>query len=245
VLVPMAVMRPIAGYTLAAGIPTLMEKPPGCNTQETRELLEIAKRYGTPHQVAVNRRYAPLLQRMKQLLGEAGPISGLSCQFYRVGRTEDHFGFGTGLHGLDAMCYLADSRVVGLETCIGPRDSAMAMLHLASGARASFEMFPQVGLQSERYTAHAGERTVIVDGCIGWLTHFPGFVECYERGHLVLREETDAHMPVEEVSGFYGESAAFVAALVTGSRPGPDLTVALRSVEMAEAVNAGADIAFS
>ena len=236
VLVPMEAMRAIAGYTLAAGLPTMMEKPPGRNSAETRDLLELAARHGTPHQVAFNRRYAPLLVKMKELLAESGPLTGLSCQFCRVGRTESYFGFGTGLHGLDTIRFLADAEVSRLVTRTGPRQSAWVALDFESGARASFEMLPQAGLQSERYTAHAGERTVIVDGVIGWLTHFPGFLACYDGGQLVLEEQSDSSLPPEVISGFYGESAAFVDTLRQGVDPAPNLAVAMRSVEAAAAV---------
>jgi predicted dehydrogenase len=107
------------------------------------------------------------------------------------------------------------------------------------------EMLPQVGVQSERYTAHAGDRTVVVDGIIGWLTLFPGFMQRFDGGEIT--EEVDNRQsddPPEMISGFYGESRHFVEALRAGQRPTPDLQTALRSVEIAEAVNAGRSVAF-
>jgi predicted dehydrogenase len=108
------------------------------------------------------------------------------------------------------------------------------------------EMLPQVGIQSERYTAHAGELTLVVEGVIGWLTLFPGFLERYERGVLCERIEgapaTDALPQV--VSGFYGESAHFIRCLLEKRQPSPDLASALRSVEIAEAVNQGRSATF-
>jgi predicted dehydrogenase len=107
------------------------------------------------------------------------------------------------------------------------------------------EMLPQVGLQSERYTAHAGDRTVVVEGVIGWLTHFPGFLHGYERGQRTLTlDNAGMSDPPEVVSGFYGESAAFIAALRAGRRPAPDLATALRSVQIAEAVDRGESVTF-
>lgn len=242
VLTPFTITREVAGYTLERGAATFMEKPPGANSRETRELLQIAQRRGTPHQVAFNRRYAPLLQRAKALAAEAGPMQALSCQFYRVRRDEDYFAFGTGLHGLDALRYLADSEVVEAQARPGPRGSALITLACASGTLATMEMLPQVGIQSERYTLHAADRTVMVEGVIGWLTLFPGFLECYDQGRLALRVDNAADLqPAEIVSGFYGESAAFIENLRQGRAPAPDLADALRSVEIAEAVQRAID----
>lgn len=239
-LVPFERMREVAGFFLAQGVPTLMEKPPGKNSQETQELLEIAQQRGTPHQVAFNRRHAPALQRMAALLHEAGEMRAVGCQFYRVRRREPYFAYGTGLHGLDALRYLAMGEVCELHTERGPRGSALVTLRYDDGSIGSMEMFPQVGYQSERYTGHAGERSVIVEGVIDWLTRYPGFLTCYQAGERILHEDYAATSPAPEVSGgFYGESKHFITCLLAGERPQPDLAEALLSVRLAEAVLRG------
>lgn len=239
VLVPFQVTRQVSGYFLAHKVPTFMEKPPGSSVRETRELLEIAQTHGTPSQVAFNRRHAPLIKKIKELVAEIGePVSALSCQFYRYNRGEDNFAFGTGLHGLDCLRFLGDREVVGVNTRPGTRGSALVRLEYEGGAYGSFEMLPLVGVQSERYTVHAGSRTVAVDGVIGWLTLFPGFLQCFDEGKKTLQiDNAPQSQPVELVSGFYGESAHFVASLRGLASPMPDLSLALRSVEVAEAVD--------
>jgi predicted dehydrogenase len=237
VLVPIPATREVAGYFLGQGVPTLMEKPPGQDTIEAQQLLELAQAQDTRHQVAFNRRHAPTLVHMRQLLREAGPLTALSCQFYRSRRGEPYFAYGTGLHGLDAMRFLADTEVREVHARPGPRGSAVVTLAHDNGALGVMEMLPQVGVQSERYTAHAGERTVTVDGVVSWLTLFPGFLQCFEAGKetLLIDNRLDP-LPPEVVSGFYGESAHFVRCLLRGERPSPDLALSLRSVEIAETV---------
>ena len=252
VLVPIPATRQVAGYMLSRGVPTLMEKPPGAHSRETQELIEIAASNNTPNQVAFNRRHAPTLVRMKALLVEAGQFWAASCQFYRFHRGEAEFAFGTGLHGLDALRFLGDSEVREVHTRAGPRTSAVVTLVYESGALGTMEMLPEVGIQSERYTAHAGERTVCVDGVVGWLTRFPGFLRCYDGTELTHTvDNADDPGPPELVSGFYGESASFVNCLREGTRglregrrPYPDLASSLRSVQIAEAVQRGVSQVF-
>ena len=240
VLVPIPVTREVSGYMLSKGVPTLLEKPPGANSRETQELIEIAASSDTPNQVAFNRRHAPTLKRMKALLEEAGKLWAASCQFYRFHRGEDGFAFGTGLHGLDALRFLGDSEVREVHTRAGPRTSAVVTLVYESGALGTMEMLPEVGIQSERYTAHAGERTVYVDGVVGWLTRFPGFLRCYDGTELTHSiDNADDPSSAEVISGFYGESAHFCGCLREGCRPSPDLAASLRSVQIAEAVQRG------
>jgi predicted dehydrogenase len=247
VLVPIAAMCEVAGFFLSQGIPTLMEKPPGRNCRETQELLEIAQGEGTLHQVAFNRRHAPLLRRMKTLLEEVDdPVHALSCQFYRVNRREAGFAYGTGLHGLDALRWLGGSEICEVRTERVSRGGGLVTLIYENGAQGVMEMLPRVGVQSERYTANAGERTVIVDGVVEWLTSFPGYLRCLDAGEESVRIE-DAQAPTspEVVGGFYGESAHFVRSLRKGTTPSPGLAEALRSVRIAEAVNAGESVRFS
>jgi predicted dehydrogenase len=251
VLVPIPAMREVAGFFLGQGVPTLMEKPPGASSAETLALAEIAAAQGTPHQVAFNRRYAPLLLEMKALIGEAGPVRGVSCQFYRYRRGEPDFAYGTGLHGLDTLRFLGDSEVCEVHTRLGPHESAQVTLVYESGFQGIMEMLPRVGMQSERYTAHAGERTVIVEGVIGWLTLFPGFLQRYDGGLLsqtvdnAQEAKTAPECALPHVAGgYYGESAAFIRALCEGRAPSPDLASSLRSVQIAEAVNQGRSLIF-
>lgn len=243
-LVPYPAMREIAGLLLGRRVPVLMEKPPGSNAREAGELLAIAEDAGTPHQVAFNRRYAPLIRRMRELAVEdAGPVAA-SCQFFRHDRREPHFPFGTGLHGLDTLRYLGPAEVRAVHTRPGPRGSALITYEYADGALGVMELLPRVGVQSERYTVHSERRTVVVDGVVGWLTAHPGFLECYEGGRLTMRVENDPETPAEVLSGFHGEAKAFVDALRSGRPPTPGLREALRSVQIAEAVQQGRSVEF-
>lgn len=245
-LTPPSAMREIGGHLLSHGIPVFMEKPPGSNSRETRELAEIAAASHTPNQVAFNRRYAPLMQRIKSLLAEAGGMSAASCQMFRCRRTEPYFSFGTGLHGLDALRFLSNSEAREVRTCLCSGNARIATILFDSGAFATIEILPQVGFQSERYTAHAGERTVVVDGMINWLTLYPGFLHCFDSGHLTVSIESshDPAISAEVEGGFYGEIAHFIDCLMHGETPEPDLATSIRSVEIAEAVDRGEDVVF-
>ncbi len=240
VLVPYPRIREIAGFTLGLGYPTLMEKPPGDSAREAAELADIAARHNTPNQVAFNRRYAPLINRMKALLSEAGPVDGLSCQFYRHNRREPRFAYGTGLHGIDALRFLGPGEVIEIETRRTGPGAAMVTLVYENGGVATMDMRPCVGARTERYTAHAGDRTVIADGLVDWLTHYPGFLHCYDAGALALTIENDEESQTPgEIAGFYGEDQAFLENLLNGTVPKPSLQEALRSVELAESVDLG------
>jgi len=243
VLVPYAAMRQVAGDVLAAGVPTFMEKPPGRSLQEARELAAIAARAGTPTQVAFNRRYAPLVGRAMRLASEAGGVTALSCQFFRCGRQETDFCYATGIHGLDALRYLGPSEVQRVSTLPVGSNGALVTFTFDSGVVAHMQILPQVGVQAERYTIHAGPRSIEIDGLYGPLTTFPGYLRCYDGGRLSFAQEnSETPAPAEVICGFQGESQAFVSALQRGGTPTPSLAEALRSVQTAQAVRDGVSL---
>ncbi len=242
VLVSPNAMYDTVAYLLTKQIPVFMEKPPAETSQATRALAELAQQI--PHQVAFNRRYAPLLIKMRDQLIEAGGMAAASCQFYRVRRTEPDFVYGAGLHGLDTLRFLSNSEIRAAYTSSGIGNSRLVTLEFDSGARANVDMLPEVGVQVERYTAHAGDHTIVVDGVIHWLTHYPGFLQHFVNGKETISINSD-FAPPEVIGGYYGESAAFVECLLEGRKPWPDLTASIRSIEVAEAVQQGKDIIFS
>jgi predicted dehydrogenase len=74
----------VAKDCLAAGIPTLMEKPPGMSTAETRDLLATARASGANAMVAVNRRFNPLLTQARQMVEQNGRIAVIVAEFYHM-----------------------------------------------------------------------------------------------------------------------------------------------------------------
>ncbi len=58
------------------GKPILMEKPPGFNSSQTLELINLAKKYKTFGVVALNRRFYSDLQNGLAMLADHGPIRG-------------------------------------------------------------------------------------------------------------------------------------------------------------------------
>jgi predicted dehydrogenase len=72
----------VAKDCLAAGLPTLIEKPPGMTTSETRDLLATARASRANAMVAVNRRFNPLLTQARTMVEERGRIAVIVAEFY-------------------------------------------------------------------------------------------------------------------------------------------------------------------
>jgi predicted dehydrogenase len=155
------VTAPTAHYvvTMAAlerGIPVLSEKPMAASMEEARAMVSAAERNGVLFMVSQNRRYKPSLEAFRETLAELGPLSSLSCDFYRAHRNSGSaFLFSLAqplplhmaIHLFDAARYLsgADPETVYCESYHpqgtwydGPA-AAHAVFRMTDGVRFSFD----------------------------------------------------------------------------------------------------------
>ena len=248
VVVPVGATRTVVGQVLERGVPVLFEKPPGASLQEAQELAEIATRTGTPNQVAFNRRYAPCTQQALTWAAAHGPWEYLSARMLRFHRAEANFAFGTGIHLLDCVRALAETagRVVQAQTTRTPSAAGAynfyVDLQLGGGGRGRCEILPTSGRLEETYALYGNEKQIIFS--LPWAGEgvvTSGKAELWAEGKLV-ESETWPGEPTFLSSGFYQETAAFVAALREGCPPTPNAQQSVASVALAEAVQAGEDI---
>ena len=107
--------RPVAEAVLRRGLPLLVEKPPGRTAVEVDRLVAAADRgrdgRPVPHQVALNRRYVPLVAELRRRLDARtadAPIQHVHYEMTRIDRREPDFSV-TAIHGIDAVRYIAGS----------------------------------------------------------------------------------------------------------------------------------------
>lgn len=237
VLVPPEATCEVAEKFLLAGIPTFTEKPPGLNGSETERLIRAAE--VTVHAVGFNRRFSPLIRRMKEIAiaEETGPALLAACEFTRVGRYDPDF-TTTLIHGLDALRYLGgDLAALSARTILREGPSALSagskgkrpyrsyVIHgaFASGALMEIRCFPVSGHTVERYTLLARDLTVRT--CLPGLGDV-GELAVYRQGRLAERcSEADLGLsgaPECVRFGFYDQARRFLDAVRSpeASRPG-------------------------
>jgi predicted dehydrogenase len=230
---PIPVTVEVAEQVVGAGIPLLMEKPPGATASEARHLVELAQRTGARVMVSMNRRFDPAIRAAKRWWG-ARPIHYIRGSIARVGRTEPDFAYGTAIHPLDTMrailgeikSYDIDTRVVGNVSWY------VVHLEFAAGGRGTLEVLPTAGVHGESYSwcgdgayveVRVGERDA-------------GTARGWEAGVLQLVHCTPEGEPVYVRNGTYDETAAFVAALTTDAMMYPSPADVLQSVEICQAM---------
>ncbi len=237
VVLPVPLVAETAERVFRRGIPSTVEKPPGNGREEVRRLAEVAAETGAPHMVSVNRRFAPLLNRAISWAREQGEVRYVRAAMIRKKRVEPSFVWGTALHSVDALRYIAGD--VSSARLAVQQDPALAARWyqedyvFTSGARGRLDIVTTAGMQEESYDifgegfrAHAV--FPIANGFFG-----PGStLRCWREGTLVIDQAVPADEPRDVTAGPYAEVEALVAAL-RGERPwGPTVAEVLPSCEI-------------
>lgn len=247
VVVPVERTVAVGSMVLERGLPLLLEKPPGATVPEVDRLIAAAEGGGgpVPHQVAFNRRFAPLVRELRRRIEEAGPLQHLHYEMTRVERRDPDFS-KTAIHGLDAVRYLAGSDYAEASFRyrempeLGPGVANILVdAVMASGATAHLAFCPVAGVLVERAAAHAHGHSLFLNVPMWSGVDSPGRLWHYAGGRLAAEvggDQLGDGTALFELGGFYRETVAFLDALAAGRAPSPGLRESRQSVEIAERV---------
>lgn len=215
-ITPIEATEAVAVRILQAGVPVVIEKPPGVGVEGARRLREVTQRTGTPHMISFNRRFTPAMKRARVWLaeGDHGPRHVIS-RMLRRDRLEPDFARDTGLHQVDAVLSVIGRpvRVEGhREFPHGTRAANYtARIETARGVTASVVQTPDVGVDEE-------SMEILGDGFRVWIDFMTGVVRIDADGECVLKwSAAEEGMEHHEANGAYGETAAFVEGLRSGT----------------------------
>lgn len=83
IIMPPHHLYDIVVYCLRKGLNVFIEKPPGITPYQTRSMAILAKRHGCKTMVGFNRRFIPLIRKVKELVEKRGPIVQAVATFYK------------------------------------------------------------------------------------------------------------------------------------------------------------------
>lgn len=247
-LSPVQMTVSLAKRLLPLGCPLILEKPPGATRAETLELLSVAQATQTPHRVAFNRRYAPLIRTLRARIAEqSGPLS-LQYDLFRVKRLDADFST-TAIHAVDAVRFLCGSDYERVEFVYRPypgldQSIAQVQMHclMQSGASVEISICPVSGVLAERVTAQLPGQTLLLNLMGNTLTPQPELL-CLCDGELIqaFHGDESGRAPFEQ-EGFDYENQSFFDAIRDREIPSGDILSCLQSVTIAQAIRERHDV---
>jgi predicted dehydrogenase len=237
-ITPVSVTRELVGNLLVREIPLFFEKPPGRNSREARELLEIAMEHDSPHMISFNRRFNPAVKRAHEWLDTATsdrPPRSAITRLLRIGRYEPQHITSTGIHTVDTVCsflgtpqWISSHRWQSRET---GGESCSAQVRFRDDATALFAIEPDAGAREETYELFGPGYSIHINALAGRLR-----IEA--DGERVRSWEADDKMSRYVRNGTMDETAAFLGAVERGNGFAPTLTDGVRSLRVAECLDA-------
>ena len=233
---------------LDLGVPVLLEKPPGMTVDECTAMINASESTGTANQVAFNRRYTPLVARLRESLRSGfaeSDIQNIRYDFFRINRCDADFST-TAIHGIDTVRFLAGVDYEEIRFTyqpfpeLGPTTANIYLeCTFRSGATAQLNFCPVSGVLIERATVNLFNHTYFLDVPIWQAFDFPGRLRHLHKGETV--EDVEGSQlgdgtELFELSGFYHENAAFLDDIREGRSPEGNIRSGLQSVAIAEAI---------
>lgn len=240
VIVSEAASAQVGLDVITAGIPMLIEKPPGRFSADTERLAQEAEARSVPCQVAFNRRYIPALIELKARI--PGGIQLITYEMIRCDRRDRNFS-DTAIHGIDAVRFLADADYQTVRfsytelPAFGEGVCNISMeCELTSGAKARLDICPMSGATLERASVHMKDRLLKAYLPVwgGWDS--PGHIDDFRNGgnpEVIGFSDHDVYVS----NGFYAENEAFFDALIAGHRPQPAISSAVNTMLVKECID--------
>lgn len=230
-VVPVEKISQMGIKLLELGIPCVVEKPLGTSLAEATALLEAAAKTGTQNMVSVNRRFMPALNRAVEWTRDLGELRYVRCTMSRHARTEPEFLWGTAVHAVDTLRFIAGNVAQAKIRELNRSSSEVSWygvdLEFENGVHGRIDVVPTAGMVEETYELFGHYYRVIVRAPFGTERGF----RCYRENRLVLHEISEG-TPEDVLSGFYDEAAGLIAALSQNKPLHPTIADVYPSVEL-------------
>ncbi|MCJ7550965.1 MAG: Gfo/Idh/MocA family oxidoreductase [Anaerolineae bacterium] len=235
VAVTPAALASVLKRVITKGVPIFSEKPPGVTTQEAKGLSDLVT---VPNVLAFNRRFIPLNNTFKSLVGDLEDIYYVEGAFYRHQRVDETFMIGTGIHWINFMEYLfGEIQDVNVARFPNPSNNTVnrvAQLTFPNKLRGQLKVFQCTGTQVERIEVHSASRALTLHGPL-W--EQPGRIIIHEGAQetIIDPESTD---PLPEIIrlGIVGEYVEFLTKACAGLPTRSNFQNAVNSMRVAEAM---------
>ena len=220
-----------------------IEKPPGVTLHQTKEMARAAEKNGCKTMVGFNRRFIPLLQRVKTIVEKRGPIiQGMSTFHKNTPGALYYDGIidvltCDAIHAVDALRWIGGGEVKAVASDINSfyaerENSFNAIVKFTSGASGYLCTNWAVGGRIHIFEMHAREISAYINPDAGGraVLHTPeGITE-------ITPEEAAGSDATHRVYGFYGESRHFVDAILQDRQPDTCFADAVKTMELVSAI---------
>ena len=243
ILMPPQHLFPLVMHCLSQRFHVFIEKPPGITLHQTKEMALAAEKFGCKTMVGFNRRFIPLLQKVKGIVEEHGPIIQCMSTFHKNTPSAIYYDgiidvlTCDAVHAVDALRWLGGGEVQAVASDINSfnserENSFNAIVKFTSGASGYLCTNWAVGGRIHIFEMHATGVSAYINPDAG------GSAKIYTSGGIseITTEEAAGSDLNYKSYGFYGESRHFVDSIKSDRQPMTCFDDAIKTMELVEAI---------
>lgn len=234
-------------YNLKKGLNVFMEKPPGVSLEQTRNMALMAKRNDCLTMVAFNRRYIPLMRRVKSIVEERGPIIQCMATFFKnIPEIEHPYYQGAvdiltcdAIHAVDTLRWMA-GEVKGVKSSVRNiyadyENSFNALIEFEGGCVGFLVTNWIVGKRVHTFEMHAKGISAFMDPNEKAVI----YSDNKEEGLIIRADETAGSSEFAKYYGYYAENRHFIDCIKECRQPETNLEDAVKTMELIEDIKCG------
>ncbi len=243
ILMPPQHLFPLVIHCLAQQHHVFIEKPPGITLHQTQEMARAAEKHDCKTMVGFNRRFIPLLQKVKAQVEKEGPIIQCMSTFHKNAPAALYYDgvidvlTCDAIHAVDALRWLGGGEVKAVASDINsfhsPRENSFnALVKFTSGASGYLATNWAVGGRVHTFEMHARGISGYVNPDAGGsaVLHTPdGITE-------ITTEAAADSDSLHRTYGFYAESRHFIDSLQQNRHPDTCFADAIKTMELVTAI---------
>ena len=231
-VVPVEKIPQVGIQLLERRMPCVVEKPLGASLADVEMLRTTARKTSTPNMVSVNRRFMPFLNRALEWSREQGQLRYVRCTFTRHARSEPEFLWGTAVHAVDTIRYIAgeitNASIRTMKPVDGAADWYAIDLEFAGGASSRIDVLPTCGVRDETYEMFGEGFCAVVTCPFGPQRGF----RCFRENRVVLEGYESPTTTEDVINGFYDEAQNLIHALKEKQELQPSIEDVFPSVQL-------------
>lgn len=239
ILMPPQHLFPLVIHCLSQKLHVFIEKPPGITIHQTKEMALAAEKHGCKTMVGFNRRFIPLMQKVKSLVEENGPIIQCMSTFHKNSPNALYYDgvidvlTCDAIHAVDTLRWLGGGEVKSVASDINSfnserENSFNALVKFTSGASGILCTNWSVGGRIHTFEMHARGISAYINPDSGGSA-----IVHTSSGKTEIRTEEAANSNEAHISyGFYGESRHFVDCIQQDQQPLTCFADAVKTMEL-------------
>lgn len=241
VLMPPQHLYPLVIQSLSQKHHVFIEKPPGVTLHQTKEMALAAEKNGCITMVGFNRRYIPLMQKVKAIVEENGPIIQCMSTFHKSSPNALYYDgvidvlTCDAIHAVDTLRWLGGGEVQAVASDINAfgserENSFNALVKFTSGASGYLCTNWAVGGRIHIFEMHSQGVSAYINPDAGGSAKIYTSAGCTE----ITPEEAADSDATHKTYGFYRESRHFVDCIQQNEQPLACFADAVKTMELVQ-----------